>query len=310
MQSVTDTLDSISFPPQLSVPNVFNLLSDFMSWNIGIIGALSMDAFISFLQPVYDFLTKRRCFWFFGEHCFRIMDIFDNWLVKFVSGIIDSILKPLLEPIKELFAGLALPSLPSLYIPRPNWSLPSFSIDFNFNLLNFPCLTYDYSAKAVVSHCFDFPSLSISIPFISNPFQFVCDESCDSSCNEGCDSSCNSGCDSGCDGSCDSSCNGGCDSSCDYSCDFWGESCDLGCDNSCDTCYSGCDNYCDDECDTWCNTGCDSNCNTSCDSSCNFLATCGSSGRRLEDSPESITAEPKAIGWSERLAAAAVKESN
>ena len=87
---------------------------------------------------------------------------------------------------------------------------------------------------------------------ILNPFQFVCDEDCDSSCNEGCDSSC----------------------------------------------------------DTLCNTGCESNCNTSCDSSCNFLATCGSSGRRLEDSPESITAEPKAIGWSERLAAAAAKESH
>ena len=305
-----DSLDSIPFPPQLSVPNVFNLLSDFMSWNIGIIDALSMDAFIDFLQPIYDWLTKRRCFWFFGTHCFSIKDIFDNWLVRFVSGIIDFFLQPLLEPIKELFRGLALPSLPSLNLDLPSWSLPSFSIDFNVKLLDFPCLTYDYNAKAVESQCFDFPSLSIPVPFISNPFQFACDEGCDLSCNEGCDSSCNGGCDYGCDGSCDSNCNGGCDSSCDYSCDFWGESCDLGCDHSCDTCYSGCDNYCDDSCDEFCNTSCDINCNDGCDSSCDFLATCGSSDRRLEDSTESnITAEPKAIGWSERLAAAAAKES-
>ena len=196
-------------------------------------------------------------------------------------------------------------------LPRPSWSLPSFSIDFNVNLLDFPCLTYDHTAKAVQSHCFDFPSLSISIPFISNPFQFVCNEGCDSSCDSGCDDSCDDSCDSRCDGSCDSSCNGSCDDSCNDSCDRLGRwSCDHGCDSSCDTCYSGCDNYCDSWCDTSCNTSCDSSCNDSCESSCNFLATCGSSGRRLEDSLELITSEPKAIGWSERLAAAAANESN
>ena len=309
LQSVMNSLDSISFPPKLSVPNVFNLLSDFMSLNIGIINALSMEAFIDFLQPIYDFLTKERCFVFIVKFCFRIADIFDNWLVRFVSGIIDDVLKPVLEPIKELFRGFALPSLPSLDILQPSWSLPGFSIDFNVNILDFPCLTYDHTADAVKMHCFDFPSLSVSIPFISNPFQFLCDEDCDSSCDSDCNDSCDSECNSGCDGSCDQSCNECCDESCDYSCGKGG--CDHSCDSSCDCgCDHGCDSDCNDSCDNACNAGCKSSCNDGCDSSCDFVATCGISRRRVEDSLESITSEPKAIGWSERLAAAAAKESN
>ena len=63
---------------------------------------------------------------------------------------------------------------------------------------------------------------------------------------------------------------------------------------------------CDEDCDTSCNTCLQRM--SSCDSSCEFVASCASSGRRLEDSSDAITAEPKAVGWSERLAAAAAQE--
>ena len=230
-------MDSIQFPPDFSVPNVFSKLKNFMSLNLKLINTLSMAPFIDLLEPIYDWLVKRRCFWFFGEHCFSIKDIFDNWLIRFVSGIIDFFLSPLLEPMQLLFQGLSLPSLPSLSLsPRPNWAAPSFSINFDVGRLNLPCLEYDNTAKTVLSKCFDFPSLKIPTPFIFNPLSFACDEDCDTSCN---------------------------------------------------TCLQRM---------------------SSCDSSCEFVASCASSGRRLEDSSDAITAEPKAVGWSERLAAAAAQE--
>lgn len=259
LQSVIDTLDLIQFPPDFTVPNVFLNLRNFMSLNLKIINILSMERFIKFLRPVYDWLIKRRCFsinlgfWgTLGPWCFSIKDIFDNWLVGFVSGIIDFFLKPFLIPIKTLFEGLglALPSLPSLSLPLPRWAVPSFSIDFDASILNLPCLEYDYTAKAVYSKCFDFPSLKLPTPLISNPLSFACDE--------------------------------GCDSSCDSSQQIY-----------------------------WANRIVGRSCHDSCDSSCDFVATCGSSrslGRRLEDRSDAITAEPKAIGWSERLAAAAAQE--
>ena len=309
LQSVIDAIDSIQFPPDFSVPNVFYNLRNFMSWNLNIINILSMEPIINVLRPVYNWLTQRRCFSLVvTRYCFRITDIFDNWLVRFVSGIIDSFLRPLLNPIRQLFQGLALPSLPSLSLPQPNWAVPGFSIDFDVGRLNLQCLAYDYSAQAVQPSCFDFPSLNIPTPFISNPLSFACDEGCDTACNAGCNTGCDTGCDDSCDGSCDSSCNGGCDDSCDSSCDFLGQACDSSCDHGCDTCYGSCNHYCDSDCDLSCNTGCNTACNTACDSSCDFVATCGSSGRRLEDSSDAISAEPKAIGWSERLAAAAAQE--
>ena len=317
LQSVIDTLDSTRFPPDFSVPRVFRDMLNFISRYSNIINALSLEAVVRFLRPIYEFLTKRRCFsidlWFttLGPWCFSIKDIFNNWLVRFVSGLIDRFLSPLFIPIKKLFERLfkALPSLPSLSLPQlPNWAAPSFSIDFDVDILNFPCLDYDYTAQTVQSKCFDFPSLKIPTPFIFNPLSFVCDEGCDASCNTGCDTSCDTSCDSACNQGCDGGCDNGCDSSCDNGCDFFSSSCDYGCDSSCDY---GCDYYCDTSCDSYCNgscnAGCDTGCASACDSSCDFVATCGSSGRRLEDS-SAITAEPKAIGWSERLAAAAAQE--
>ena len=309
LQSVIDAIDSIQFPPDLSVPNVFSNLKNFMFRNRRIINTLSMEPVIKVLKPAYDFLRKERCVnVVFTKYCFRIKDIFDNWLADYVSGIIDSELKPLLSPIKELFQKLSLPSLPSLSLSLPNWAAPSFSINFDVGRLNLPCLDYDYTAQTVQSRCFDFPSLKLPTPFIFNPLSFACDEGCDTSCNTGCNTGCNTACDGSCNGGCDSWCNRGCDSSCDSSCDFLGASCDGSCNSGCDTCYGACDDYCDSYCDQSCNTGCDASCDTACDSSCNFGATCASSGRRLEDSSDAITAEPKAIGWSERLAAAAAQE--
>jgi hypothetical protein len=259
LQSVIDTIDSTRFPPDISVPRVFRDMLRFISRHINIINGLSLGPLIGILKPIYEFLTKRRCFWFFGKHCFSIKDIFNNWLVRFVSGLIESVLNPLFYPLRNLLNRLfdALPSLPSLSLPLPNWAAPNFSIDFDVDILNFPCLDYDVTAQTVQSKCFDFPSLKIPTPFIFNPLSFACDEGCDTSCNTDCDYSCDTSCNSACDGSC--------------------------------------------------NEGCDTGCDSACDSSCDFVATCGSSGRRLEDS-SAITAEPKAIGWSERLAAAAAQE--
>ena len=311
LQSVIDTIDSTRFPPDISVPRVFRDMLRFISRHINIINGLSLGPLIGILKPIYEFLTKRRCFsLFFWKACFSIKDIFNNWLVRFVSGLIESFLSPLFNPLKKLLNRLfdALPSLPSLSLPLPNWAAPNFSIDFDVDILNFPCLDYDVTAQTVQSKCFDFPSLKIPTPFIFNPLSFACDEGCDTSCNTGCDTSCDTSCNSACDGSCNGSCDYGCDSSCDRGCDFFGALCDYSCDSSCD---HGCDSYCDSSCnqgcDGSCNEGCDTGCDSACDSSCDFVATCGSSGRRLEDS-SAITAEPKAIGWSERLAAAAAQE--
>ena len=344
LQGVIDALNSVTNPPDLQTPNVFDLLSNFWSLNLGIINGLTLEPFINLLQPVYDFLTERRCVWFFGEHCFRITDIFDNWLVDLVQGLIDEFLRPLLAPIQDMFrdimGDLMLPGLPSLSISRPNWGYLNIQNRFGFEFLrffdrfrlrcpSFRCLTMDANANAVVSDCFDFPSLSISIPFISGPFTFRCDQACDSSCDSSCDwscdtscdSSCDTGCNSGCTSSCDGSCDLGCNDSCDDSCDFLGQDCDSSCDAGCDSgCDDGCDGSCNTSCDTGCNSlcdescnGCDTSCDSSCDSSCDLAlnpSPCTTSGRRLTDSSDTITAEPKAIGWSERLAAAANKEGN
>ena len=203
LQSVIDTLNLIPNPPDLQIPNVFDLLSNFWSLNLGIINGLRLEPFISLLQPVYDWLRERRCVGFFSQHCFRITDIFDNWLVELVQDIIDSFLTPLLAPIQNMFrdilGDLMLPGLPSLGISRPNWSY-SWSVRYGlgFRFLRFGseflrinprlrCLTMDGDANAVVSSCFNFPSLSISTPFISNPFQLVCNEACDWSCDWSCD---------------------------------------------------------------------------------------------------------------------------
>ena len=285
LQSVIDAINSIQFNHMdFNFPDVFDFLNDFMFTNLKLINILSMDPLIKLLKPVYDWLNKKRCFWIVWEKfCFRIKDIFSNWLITFVNGIINSFLKPLLSPIKKLFASLKLPSLPSLKLGA---AFPSFTIDFDAGNFNIPCLDYDDTAESFEEKCFDFPTLKL--PSLNLPFPQV------KNCNEACDSSCSSSCNTGCD----SACNGSCDSSCDGSCDFLGSSCD-----------SKCNSGCDSSCDTSCNTGCDSDCDTGCDSSCIFSNKCATtSGRRLDDSSDAITAGSKAIGWSERFAAAAAKE--
>ena len=141
LQSVIDTLNSIPNPPDLEIPNVFDLLSNFWSGNLGIINGLRLEPFISLLQPVYDFLTERRCVWFFGERCFRITDIFDNWLVELVQGLIDSFLTSLLAPIQDMFrdilGGLMLPGLPSLSISQPDWGYINIQFRPGFEFLRF-----------------------------------------------------------------------------------------------------------------------------------------------------------------------------
>ena len=263
LQGVIDALNSVTNPPDLQTPNVFDLLSNFWSRNLGIINGLTLEPFIDLLQPVNDFLTEWRCVDLgFTRPCFRITDVFDNWLAGLVQGAIDAFLTPLLTPIQDMFrdimGDLMLPGLPSLSIWRPNWGYLNIQYRFGFEFLrffdrfrlrcpSFRCLTMDANANAVVSDCFDFPSLSISTPFISGPFTFRCDQACDSSCD---------------------------------TLRF-----PLG--------FTSCDSLCDSSCDLDLTP-----------------SPCTTSARRLTDSSDTITAEPKAIGWSERLAAAANKEGN
>ena len=56
------------------------------AFSFGLFDALSLAPLLRLLQPIYDFLHKRFCVDFFWYSvCFTIMDIFDNWLVKFVN---------------------------------------------------------------------------------------------------------------------------------------------------------------------------------------------------------------------------------
>merc|ERR1712230_279789 len=123
---------------------------DFIRRHRGLIGKLSMQAVVNFLRPIHDFLTKRRCFWFFGRRCFRIMDVFNNWLVRFVNGIINTFLRPLMRPLERLFSGLSLPSLPGLSLPNP--SMPAINVNYNNHWESF--------GRTMKQSCFTFPTIS------------------------------------------------------------------------------------------------------------------------------------------------------
>merc|ERR1719378_28196 len=73
LRQVNEAIDN--FPPPIGVPNLQPWV-DFIRRHRGLIGKLSMQAVVNFLRP-----------------CFRIMDIFNNRLVRLVNGIINSFLR-------------------------------------------------------------------------------------------------------------------------------------------------------------------------------------------------------------------------
>jgi hypothetical protein len=87
LQAVIDLVDRSA--PALPNLNVFNGLVAFMNKFSSLIQGLSMGPLGIELDKIYLFLTARRCFKFITwDICFSIKDIFDNWVIRFVEGII------------------------------------------------------------------------------------------------------------------------------------------------------------------------------------------------------------------------------
>jgi hypothetical protein len=87
LQAVIDLVDRSA--PALPNLNVFNGLVAFMNKFSSLIQGLSMGPLGIELNKIYLFLTARRCFKFITwDICFSIKDIFDNWVIRFVEGII------------------------------------------------------------------------------------------------------------------------------------------------------------------------------------------------------------------------------
>ena len=131
LQTANGLSNKVSLP---TLPSVTALQAaiDFKNQHWDIMKLFAFTAVINFLKPISDFLNKKRCVTWKESYtikikifrrkikkkitikinrCFRIKDIFNNFLVKFVNGIIDSFLKPLMSPLKALFAPFLLPSL-------------------------------------------------------------------------------------------------------------------------------------------------------------------------------------------------------
>ena len=131
LQTANGLSNKVSLP---TLPSVTALQAaiDFKNQHWDIMKLFAFTAVINFLKPISDFLNKKRCVTWKESYtikikifrrkikkkitikinrCFRIKDIFNNFLVKFVNGIIDSFLKPLMSPLQALFAPFLLPSL-------------------------------------------------------------------------------------------------------------------------------------------------------------------------------------------------------
>ena len=164
LQAVIDQVDRSA--PALPNLDAFNGLVAFMNKFSSLIDALSMGPLGIKLGEIYQFLTVRRCFCYLPRiwpmsscpsTCIRIVDIFDNWLIKFVNGIIGTILKPLGWAVEALFKKLGLtfelPWLPTPAMP----TVPSF----NFRGIHISCFnrhTYGLDEK-----CFNLPGFSLGL---------------------------------------------------------------------------------------------------------------------------------------------------
>eukprot|EP00964_Phaeocystis_antarctica_P039468 scaffold22580_cov76-Phaeocystis_antarctica.AAC.1 len=173
LQAVIDLVDRSA--PALPNLDAFNGIVAFINKFSSIIDALSVGELGEYLSKIYQFLTKRRCFCYlpnpFGRCpsvCFSIKDIFDNWVVKFVSGIIGAILVPLGWAVKDLFAKLGLGltfELPGLDTPAMP-TVPSF----DFPGIHISCFN-KYSSASFVGQrppprfldekCFNLPGFSL-----------------------------------------------------------------------------------------------------------------------------------------------------
>ena len=168
LQAVIDQVDRSA--PALPNLDVFNGLVAFMNKFSSLIDALSMGPLGIELDKIYQFLIKRRCFCYmwnpFGRCptvCFRIVDIFDNWVVSFVNGIIGTILMPLGWAVEALFKKLGLTfELPVLDTPAmptvPSFDFPGIHISC-FN--RYSLAPFSNSAVFLEERCFNLPGFSL-----------------------------------------------------------------------------------------------------------------------------------------------------
>ena len=155
LQAVIDLVDRSA--PALPNLNVFNGLVAFMNKFSSLIQGLSMGPLGIELNKIYLFLTARRCFWVLSwEVCFSIKDIFDNWLIRFVEGIIGQILMPLGLVVKALFEKLGLITFELPGLPTP--AMPTM-LSFDFPKIHISCFNRD--TYGLDERCFNLPGFSL-----------------------------------------------------------------------------------------------------------------------------------------------------
>ena len=110
------------------------------------------------LRPVYDVLNKRHCVWiFWSKHCFRLKDLFDNWIYNLVSGMFDLLMIPFLLPVEQTVKKL-IPTLPNIGI-NPNfldgvsYDVVSQNVDMTADF-GVQCASTDVDA-VLLDYCFD-----------------------------------------------------------------------------------------------------------------------------------------------------------
>jgi len=167
LQAVIDQVDRSA--PALPNLDAFNGLVAFMKKFSSLIDVLSMGKIGIELGKIYRFLTVRRCFCYLPRIwpmsacpsvCFSIKDIFDNWLMKFVNGIVASFLIPVGWAVEALFKKLGftfeLPGLPTPAMP----TVPSF----NFRGIHISCFSRPFSRhtyNGLDEKCFNLPGFSL-----------------------------------------------------------------------------------------------------------------------------------------------------